>query len=482
MIELDQKKNHYDQISISKYLKKKIFKNLDDENDYESIDAEKFNIDFFIQNINNFNSAVDKNESSLIMNSVDEIIDQLVPSKDTGIDIELNQLPRFQYSIFYSKCIQCLYLNFGQLDLKILHLFCLLTNLSTDVSCSLIENDVFTNIVKYFMNQALSSEYILAFFYLISQVSLSSYDARVLLVELGILYFFNTILNSCRNFDVYYTDLYCIYSFFSYELFDIDVTQSPHFDELLLNLKQIVEKILSKKVDLDFDESEYIRILLLTISIFNAYVGADRYFNENTNETCAHFFDLDIPSSFVNFFDSNWPKDIISEVFSEPILSNINQLLKYEIKKADNSFSSNLNVLSFADLCQVEEQRIQLKSLSIIEKLITLCPNNISKLLEVKFYDYLPILLENSKFVIQEQVINILLATVIYSTSSEITQYFANENIVDYFVEYINIPVFEKSKQIPDALNKINELISQDNNPLSEKIHQALDDLCFSSS
>lgn len=441
-------------------------------------EQEVFQIDDFILNVTNFNSAVENGNISSIIKSTNNLHDQLFQCQDSNSDPEIPEETDFNYSLFYSNCIKCFNLYWDELNLKIINILEYLSRLSTDIGDTFITNDFLNTLLDIFINANLSSEVTLAFLNFIDRASLNSWEVRIVMAQSGILNFFSSVLQSHPNSQVYIENLKCIDAFFSYEDFE-EITKSPHFDQLLINLGQIINKIFLKQLDLDFDEITYVQICKYIISIFNAYIGAkNNNYLANRNVTCSHFLNLDIPSSFLVFFEIELPKDI-NDALICPIILNIIELLLFGENNLVQALSSRLDILWFVNLLEYEDSKICSKIMNIIDILIDICPDNILKLFEIDFYNNIIISLENADFQIKTQIICIIVTTILNSTSSEMVQYFTNENVVNYLIEFIDISDNPKLNFIPNALLKINELISPDDQ-LFYTISQTLENISFS--
>lgn len=478
MIEIGDNKNQHDNPLNYDYLSNELYNNFSDELEQSDRKNKIFDIDFFLRNANKFNLAVNENNYQLIIETVNLLIRQLEYELQIKSDPELGDETIFNYLQFYYNCIRCLNLNNDYLSSKIMHTIGLLAGISSSISDTLIINDTLKILIDHFMSRIISASTndILIFLKFIQNVSLASSDVRYFLIISGILSFFSQVLESQRNFQIYISDLTCIIYFFTYEDFSDD-SDIPKLDRLLYDLYQIFVSILNGQFNINFDFESQIIICSYILSIFNTYIKGDRFCNECVKE-CSHFLELNIPYSLQSILGAELPKDI-KNVIAYPIVSIINQLLLFGDQVLVENFAITLNICLFVDLCELEISGICAKCFSIIESLINICSNNISILFQIEFYDKILKMIDYANFDVKLQIVSIFLVTIFNATSTEICQFFANEDIVNIFLDYIDVPKFSKSLFIPDALLKINDLIPQDD-PLSFEILQVLDDMQYS--
>ncbi|KAK8882039.1 hypothetical protein M9Y10_044679 [Tritrichomonas musculus] len=434
------------------------------ESEYDDSEDDSFDIDAFVQKINTFNSAVKEENCILTLKSVEDLIEQVANDQDSGSDPDL--LDYFDYSIFYLSCIKCLYINYDDLILQVIKMLGLLAKISTGIGDSLYETKALLAIFEFVSNRPLSPQLISQILSFIYNVSLTSYQSRILMAQKGVFNFFSDVLRLQLDCKVIKDDLECIRAFFTHESF-ADIS-SPQFDQLMIALKECLNNIFSNQFQIEINESEKNEICLFIVNIFNIYVGAVIYPHKNLNSMCSHFLELQIPISLYTILENT-----IEHELASLIVSNINQLILYGKDDLVSDLISKMSVNIFANFCDFEDLKISEESLNIIECLIRNKPDGILILMQINFYNQMIEVIDNTSFKIQSCIISIILVSIFNATSSEIIGAFVNEKIIYYLLEYLDITKFKNYQLIPSTLLRIKELIPP-NESISIDIENAL--------
>ncbi|OHS98972.1 hypothetical protein TRFO_34662 [Tritrichomonas foetus] len=461
-------KPHQDDLSL--LLLEKSLQNSDSNNGTNSEDLDDFDqteFNYYIQTINEIFASGNVNQISSVFEVVYNIMNQHKDDDPSISDFDetiIKNVFENMMKYFDSNCGDLL-----QIILKFLLHF---SEFVSELGLFLAQTGYLIPIYNFFTTQNLPAEIASDFLRFMSNIIMSSPLTRDQLVENGLLNYFFIVFNNCINDRVIIECLLnCIYNFFKYNSFE-KVNEMNEFTNLLEFLPNLIIKLFSIPEIYDLAFISYLSNDYIIQSLY-IYVNDDKALPSDTNENIGILLDLEIPQKLFRLLQSELPYE-----FKKTIDFLVTDIIKRTFLYAESSllpeFSATIDVSILLNFFDLEKLHVCENILCIIEYIICNQPATVNLLNSLNFYGNMMNIVDNLPYSLKKCIIGDIVASIIVTTSTEIIQLFSNEEIVELLSDYINQGQLPCSEKIPEALEKINSILAEDDY-ISAKIREILE-------